>query len=152
MTHDASHKGGDMPAARPAQPLGELVPMGGGDPIPLLKPKLVVGRRESCDIVLQFPNVSGVHCELSIDEGHWVVQDLGSSNGTKVNGSRVTRQQLDSGDRIAFGRNAFEIFYSSAALGAAAVADAQQDVFATSLLSAAGLERRRSSRDPRPRQ
>ncbi len=34
---------------------GELVPDGGGDPIPLLREKLTVGRRESCDIVLRFP-------------------------------------------------------------------------------------------------
>jgi len=41
---------------------GELIPQGGGDPIPLLKPLLTVGRRESADIVLRFPNVSGTHC------------------------------------------------------------------------------------------
>jgi adenylate cyclase len=41
---------------------GELVPVGGGDNIPLLKPNLIVGRRESCDIVLRFANVSGQHC------------------------------------------------------------------------------------------
>ena len=38
--------------------LGELLPLGGGDPIPLLKQQLLVGRRESCDIVLRFANVS----------------------------------------------------------------------------------------------
>ena len=47
----------------------ELVPLKGGDPIPLLRPKLVVGRRESCDICLRFPNISGRHCELSFQVG-----------------------------------------------------------------------------------
>ena len=57
--------------------LGELQPIGGGDPIPLMKPVLTVGRRESCDIVLRFPNVSGSHCELSLENGYWFVKDLG---------------------------------------------------------------------------
>lgn len=37
---------------------GELIPLGGGDTIPLKKNQLLVGRRESCDIVLRFANVS----------------------------------------------------------------------------------------------
>lgn len=44
--------------------LGMLNPCGGGDPIPLLHEKLLVGRRSSCDISLKFPNVSSHHCEL----------------------------------------------------------------------------------------
>jgi pSer/pThr/pTyr-binding forkhead associated (FHA) protein len=71
---------------------GELLPVGGGDPIPLLKTTLVIGRRESADIVLRFPNVSGSHCELCVVEGYWFIKDLGSSNGTKVNGSRISTQ------------------------------------------------------------
>src|SRR5665213_1645115 len=68
---------------------GELVPQGGGDPVPLLKTKLLVGRRDtSCDIALRFPNVSSRHCELELVGGYWLVRDLGSSNGTKVNGVR----------------------------------------------------------------
>ena len=46
---------------------GELVPVGGGDPIPLLKKSLLVGRRESCDIVLRFSNVSAHHCQLTVN-------------------------------------------------------------------------------------
>lgn len=153
--HENDHaKVGSSPSgSMQPQTFGELIPLGGGDPIPLLRSTLVVGRRESCDIVLRFPNVSGVHCELSISDGHWVVKDLGSSNGTKVNGSRVTEQRVESGDKISFGRNVFEIFYNPALLGAEGTGggDHQPDVFATSLLSAAGLERRRTNRDPKPR-
>ena len=39
---------------------GELVPVGGGDPIPLIRPILTLGRRESCDICISFPNISGM--------------------------------------------------------------------------------------------
>ena len=46
---------------------GELVPVGGGDNIPLLRASLTIGRRESCDIVLRFSNVSGQHCQLTME-------------------------------------------------------------------------------------
>src|SRR6266446_5840020 len=66
-------------------PNGELVPVGGGDSIPLIRETLTLGRRESCDICLRVPNVSGLHCELSFRDGVWWLRDLGSTNGVKVN-------------------------------------------------------------------
>lgn len=127
--------------------LGELIPSGGGDPIPLLKTVLSVGRRESSDIVLRFPNVSGRHCELSLVDGNWVVKDLGSSNGIKVNGVRVTEQRLDPGDKLSVARHDFEIQYEPARLGATGKPvekpSAVESIFSRSLLEAAGLEGRR---------
>ena len=127
---------------------GELQPVGGGDPVPLLKTTLTVGRRESCDIVLRFPNVSGSHCELSVENGYWFVKDLGSSNGTKVNGVRVKRQRLDPGDRLSVARHEYEVCYEPSKLGATAPpADkaVHHDVFSRSLLATAGLESRRGT-------
>jgi pSer/pThr/pTyr-binding forkhead associated (FHA) protein len=72
--------------------LGTLLPVGGGDPIPLLKPELTVGRRGSCDLRLDFENVSGKHCVFRIINGIWHVRDLGSTNGTSVNGSRLSSE------------------------------------------------------------
>jgi len=140
---------GTMPAS-----YGELQPVGGGDPIPLLKQTLVVGRRESCDIVLRFPNVSGTHCELSITDGRWTVKDLNSSNGTKVNGMRISEGQLVPGDRVSIGRHEYEVCYDPARIGG--VGDGfssapQRDIFSKSLLASAGLENRRLSRPGRPR-
>jgi adenylate cyclase len=126
---------------------GELQPLGGGDPIPLLKTTLTVGRRESADIVLRFPNVSGTHCELSLVDGYWFVKDLGSSNGTKVNGARVGEQRLDPGDTLSVGRHEYEVAYEPARLGAVGVPAekaATPDIFRRSLLETAGLESRRS--------
>jgi pSer/pThr/pTyr-binding forkhead associated (FHA) protein len=132
---------------------GELVPLGGGDPIPLLKGTLVVGRRESSDIVLRFPNVSGQHCELSVVEGYWFAKDLGSSNGTKVNGSRITEQRLNPGDTLSIAKHDFEIVYEPARLGATAPPPEESPkagLFSRSLLEAAGLESRRpADRQPR---
>lgn len=131
--------------------LGELLPVGGGDPIPLLKSPLLVGRRESCDIVLRFPNVSGSHCELSIDGGYWTVRDMGSSNGTKVNGARVSEQRLDPGDTLTIAKHQFEIAYEPSKLGAKALpesVEAINDLFSRPLLESAGLVSRRGNEPP----
>lgn len=133
---------------------GELQPVGGGDPIPLLKPTLVVGRRESCDIVLRFPNVSGTHCELSIADGRWNVKDLNSSNGTKVNGSRVSEGHLNPGDRVSIGRHEYEVCYNPDGIGNAGGSFSsapQRDIFSRSLLASAGLENRPRPKSGRPR-
>jgi adenylate cyclase len=136
------------------QVYGELLPVGGGDPIPLLKPVLVVGRRESADIVLRFPNVSGSHCELSLADGFWTVKDLRSSNGIKVNGVRVTEQRLEPGDKLAVAKHVYEIAYEPARLGAAVAAEEkspQESIFGRSLLESAGLEHRHPTPPARPR-
>jgi predicted component of type VI protein secretion system len=129
---------------------GELIPKGGGDPIPLLKPVLVVGRRESSDIVLRFPNVSGSHCELSLVDGYWFVKDLASSNGTKVNGVRVSEKRLDPGDNLSVARNHYEIAYEPSQLGAVSAPTESHvlNPWGKSLLEAAGLESRRRSSPP----
>lgn len=126
---------------------GELLPVGGGDPIPLLKTILTVGRRESCDVVLRFPNVSGNHCELSLVEGYWSVKDLGSSNGTKVNGTRVAEQRLEPGDKLSIAKHEFEVSYDPVRFGAmpvqAPLPSQEHDFFGKSLLERAGLVGRR---------
>jgi len=128
---------------------GHLDPQGGGDSIPLLKKKLMVGRRESCDVVLRFSNVSAHHCELYVSGGYWFVKDLGSRNGTRVNGLRVTEKRLDPGDALAVAKHRFTVKYSPIDLGAAGpppLDDAPAEVMGASLLERAGLERR--GKDP----
>jgi pSer/pThr/pTyr-binding forkhead associated (FHA) protein len=125
---------------------GELVPVGGGDPIPLLKKSLLVGRRESCDVVLRFSNVSAHHCQLTVTGGYWHVRDLNSRNGVKVNGVRVTEKRIDPGDMISVAKHKYELKYSPVELGAVGPPPPdvpEQDVFSKSLLERAGLERRR---------
>ncbi|MEX0938792.1 MAG: FHA domain-containing protein [Pirellulales bacterium] len=132
---------------------GELIPLGGGDPVPLLKKQLLVGRRESCDIVLRFGNVSAHHCQLTLTGGYWFVRDMGSRNGTKVNGFRVTEKRLDPGDVLAVAKHRYEVQYSPVDLGAVGpppVEDAAADIMGKSLLDRAGLsgDKRRSD-EPR---
>lgn len=128
---------------------GELLPRGGGDPIPLLKPVLLIGRRESADIVLRFPNVSAQHCQMAVVDGFWHVKDLGSSNGIKVNGVRTLEQRIEPGDTLAIARHEYEVCYEPAKLGAKAIPDpspVRASIFERSLLEAAGLEAKR--KDP----
>ena len=120
---------------------GELIPVGGGDAIPLLKDSLVVGRRESCDVVLRFANVSGQHCQLSLESGHWFVQDMNSQNGIKVNGSRVIRKLLMPGDLISVARHKYTIQYVPEGPPPSEEQDLEA-VLSKSLLDRAGLQRR----------
>ena len=90
---------------------GELVPQGGGDAIPLTRTPLVLGRREACDISLQFPNISGKHCELSFKDGLWIIRDLDSTNGVKVNGEHITKKILHNGDVITLAKRSYAIHY-----------------------------------------
>jgi len=124
---------------------GELVPVGGGDNIPLLRPSLTVGRRESCDIVLRFSNVSGQHCQLSLENGYWFIQDMNSQNGTKVNGSRIVRKRLDPGDLLSMAKHKYTIKYSPTENGATGPPPTDEadmeSVLSKSLLDRAGLQR-----------
>lgn len=79
-----------MPA--PGTNLGVMKPLGGGDPVPLRKNELVVGRRPTCDICLDFENISGKHCVLRYQNQVWHVRDLGSTNGTTVNGAPLSSE------------------------------------------------------------
>ncbi len=123
---------------------GELLPLGGGDPIPLVKTTLLVGRRESCDIVLRFSNVSSQHCRLTVENGYWYVRDLGSTNGVKVNNVRVTEKRLDPGDSLTIAKHRYEIQYSPTDLGAIGPPPMEGDlneVLGKSLLERAGLQK-----------
>jgi pSer/pThr/pTyr-binding forkhead associated (FHA) protein len=63
----------------------------------------VVGRRQDCDLCVPLMVVSRRHCELNQDQGQLRLRDLGSRNGTFVNGRRVEETQLKPGDEIQIG-------------------------------------------------
>lgn len=127
---------------------GQLVPLGGGDPIPLLKKRLRLGRREGCDILLNFANISAHHALMEIDEGYWFIKDLRSRNGIKVDGRRIVeglKKRVDPGIVVSFAKHQYELHYDPTELGAygSPPQDEQLDnLFNRSLLDRAGLERR----------
>ena len=66
--------------------------------------RLIIGREQSCDIVLPDINASRAHAELRFEpQGVWSITDLGSTNGTRVNGHEVSSQTLRPGDRLTIG-------------------------------------------------
>ena len=81
-----------------------------GDRYPLLAALTILGRDNSADVILDDPGISRQHTEIRVtsDGPHLVtsIRDLGSTNGTFVNGDRITRQRLADGDRINVGRTA----------------------------------------------
>ncbi|MCC7421117.1 MAG: FHA domain-containing protein [Planctomycetaceae bacterium] len=124
---------------------GELVPCGGGDSIPLLKTKLLIGRRSRCDVMLDFPNVSSHHCELEFLNGYWFVRDLGSRNGIKVNGANCDSKWLLPGDVLHVAKHRFEVQYTPTT---DAPPPEEENPFARSLLEKAGLGRSEPERRP----
>ena len=130
-------------------------------PIPLPDPKrkkqLLIGRRESCDIVLRFANVSAHHCQLINEGGYWYVRDMQSRNGIKINDVRIQEQRrIDPGDILSVAKHKYRVDYDPVELGAVGPPPADnlsQEVMRESLLSRAGLDHRdfgreRSSREP----
>jgi FHA domain len=65
--------------------------------------EMLIGRHLDCDVVLDDPTVSRRHARLVFRHEHWVLQDLASTNGTRVNGVRVGRCELRPGDQLAIG-------------------------------------------------
>lgn len=127
---------------------GELVPVGGGDAIPLVRDTMTIGRRESCDICLKFQNVSSVHAELALKNGVWFLRDMGSTNGVKVNGERTQRRPLRPGDEVGIAGHRYTIQYHFAE--GTTVEDVfaeEENVFGQSLMEKAGLEK---PKKPRP--
>jgi hypothetical protein len=66
--------------------------------------RVTIGRAKDCECVLTDPTVSRHHAELSRDGERWLLRDLGSRNGTRVNGMRVLEAtEVHPGDRVALG-------------------------------------------------
>jgi ABC transport system ATP-binding/permease protein len=69
-----------------------------------------LGRTARADFIVQAPLVSRLHCRLTADASNQLtVEDLASQNGTRVNGRKVDRAALKTGDRLTVGRVEFTI-------------------------------------------
>ena len=80
-----------------------LLPLNGGEAIPLMKATFVLGRRADCDLQIQDASVSSRHCELRYEGNHWTINDLNSRNGIRVNGDVVQKRRLQNGDIVMIG-------------------------------------------------
>jgi hypothetical protein len=95
----------------PAAYGGKAMLVGGGKRTVLSGNRVTIGRSRDCDVTLDDANVSRRHAELRREGAAWVVADLGSTNGVKVNGHRVSQHPLQPGDEITLGleRLTFEV-------------------------------------------
>jgi hypothetical protein len=71
--------------------------------------ELVIGRHPSCDVVIADDTVSRRHAQLIFRDGGWIVRDLDSTNGTRLNGQYVGRCRLHPGDQLGLGRQLLRV-------------------------------------------
>jgi predicted component of type VI protein secretion system len=91
----------DMPA--------QLLSLCDGPSLLLDKPIMLVGRHEECDIQLNSRKISRKHCILALVGDNLVIRDLGSTNGVRVNGTRVDDGVLRTGDELVIGNYRYQV-------------------------------------------
>jgi predicted component of type VI protein secretion system len=87
----------------------QLLPLDGSAPITINKDLVIIGRKEDCDVRLEHKSVSKIHCVLVKTDGLLLLRDLGSTNGTRVNGTRVRRAALLPNDQLSIAHYKFRI-------------------------------------------
>jgi pSer/pThr/pTyr-binding forkhead associated (FHA) protein len=102
--------GADAQANRPKH--ASLRVLGGfyaGLEVPVDRARMVIGRGRGADLVVAESTMSREHAVIAFDGEGCFVEDLGSTNGTKVNGERCDRSRLQDGDQIQLGRLQLQI-------------------------------------------
>ena len=95
--------------------MGQLVEQGSGEVFPLGFEPVSIGRHADNEIILADPLVSRHHAEIVMQGGRWVISDLGSANGSYVNGQRTAGPQvLNHGDLVRVGQTQFQVEIAAA--------------------------------------
>lgn len=78
--------------------------------IELTDAEIFIGRASECALALPHPSVSRQHCRIWLEDDRYLIEDLGSTNRTFLNGKAVTRAELRDSDQISVGNNAIKFF------------------------------------------
>lgn len=92
----------------------QLMPLDGGAPVDVAKEMTLVGRQDECDVKLDHKSVSKIHCVIVKTDGLLLLRDLGSTNGTRVNGTRVRRAALLPNDKLSVANFHFRVLFGAA--------------------------------------
>jgi len=84
-----------------------VTPEGKTKRVPITHARTLIGRLDDCQLRIPSVRVSRHHCEIVHDQGTLTLRDLGSSNGTYLNQSKITESELSAGDLIAVGSLVF---------------------------------------------
>ena len=72
--------------------------------VPIDRERIVIGRGRGADLALAEATISRAHAAIGLDEEGFYVEDLGSTNGTLLNGAQIRRQRLKNDDEIQMGK------------------------------------------------
>src|SRR5437763_6557904 len=87
----------------------QLIPLDGTPSIDIGRDLTLVGRKEECDLRLDHKSVSKMHCVIVKTDGLLLLRDLGSTNGTRVNGQRVRRAALLPNDQLSIANYKYRV-------------------------------------------
>src|SRR5580658_4770983 len=90
-----------------------LVSLDDAPSVDLVKDMTLVGRDEDCDIRLDHKSISKLHCVIVKTDGLLLIRDLGSTNGTRVNGQRVRRAALLPNDQLNIASLRFKVQFTN---------------------------------------
>ncbi len=104
---EAENAAAESPEQVPVPPGAAIRVMAGfyeGLEVPIDRDRVVIGRGKGADVMIAEPTMSRAHAAVGCEGLSFFVQDLGSTNGTLVNGGRFERTVLRDGDEIQLGK------------------------------------------------